>query len=956
MAPVFFGNKILIREKLLKMPEMEDSSKEGEISKAVIDSSDPLGVNESNLNVDTTKSGPYKLVNLYIQEPMLDEEAKITTIESWENNIYIGTSRGQIIHYYKIDDTQGYIQISKQWIHQSKRNPIRKLLILSEIGKVCVLYGKQLTCLSLPELSPANIGKVKDINDIGFNWSDLILHDNKLDNKFVKKHSFNDEGYCQLIAFTSSSIRILRIFKDSIRLHKDIPFEDGILRGVQNGSFVPIAVKNNQYDLIDIGDSKMIPLFPIFTNDQLAIEPQMAVLNDAEFLLVSGGQHANDQSMGMCINTKGDITRTTLSWDEYPHDLIIDFPYVIAVCGEKRRRVCIHSLHDLKEVAQIDVPFGINISQVFKIFKMKDSSMVEKRTIGPFISQMDNDDIERITVEFDKANRTNLVETSILVYDDFGKDFQLLQPISKIDRWLNTYNRCSVSESQFVFDKLMDELKGSRSEDKFLISLLGLFSLKFGLTNQLFEIWYGNYKFIDPRILIYVMEKGGIDFKSSVWAFNGLFEIIEDLKQNLVITPELIEFYKLYLSSCLGLEFKKDHEDIMRSIEISYLKRNLESFEVLNGFVNVVRYSKHESIEILLLSKRYWILCKLYRKLGYHSQYLYYLRGLISGDLKDDWYNENPLDSLNVLTRYLMDEFLDNFELLWEYIEWVLSEYPEIGLKMAMDSKMAQIGINEIQVLNLVKSDKLQCEYLRYLYETKEETQFLGDLTVSSIKNLMNRIRANPEISEEINSIISRYQRLPVPRVSFEQYWHEFGAQYQNEIFFKYHEMGLKYLNDVNEGTRAIIVEAGNGTCLEVIKKLINGYEGYLPLICVKISTDYKIVEILCEIGDYVSAEKTASGNETLLGIIFERYVSLGRYEMIDRFLLQYRSRSGLDELERMDEFTTTIAMLPDDMGVLALGGFLLEMLVDFHDAGDSSSANVELRRSLFSEWKNWVI
>lgn len=949
------------------MAGIEIPLKVNDISEDVIDSRDAAEEDSYNTLHEIPTGIAYKLTNISIQEPKLDEEARITTIESWENNMYIGTSRGQIVHYYKIDDSQGYIQISKQWIHQSKRNSIRKIIILSEIGKVCVLYGHQLTCLSLPELSPANIGKVKDINDMGFDWADLVIHDKKMENKLIKRYRFNDEAFCQLIAFTSSSIRILRIFKDSIRLHKEIPFDGGIKRGVQNGSFVPIARgEANQYDLIDIEDSKRIPLFPIFSKDDgqlLNVEPQMAVLNNEEFLLVSGGRDIEDQCMGMCINTKGDITRTTLSWDEYPRDLIIDFPYVISTSvNEKKNTIYIHSLHEQREVTQIQVSFDVNISQVFKIFKIKDSSMVEKSTLGPFISQMDNDDIERITVEFDKANKINLIETSILIYDDFGKNFKLLQPISKIDRWLNTYKQCNNRESQFVFDKLMDELRGSKSGDKFLISLLGLFCLKFGLTNQLFEIWYGNYKVIDPRILIYVIENGEIEFKSSVWTFNGLFDLIEDLKSELVLTNELEEFYKLYLSSCLSLTFKKDHEDIMRSIEISYLKKNLNSLDVLIEFVDIVKYSKTETIEVLLLNKKYWMLCCLYKKFGYHSQYLYYLKGLIQGKFEDDWFKETSENALMMLKNYIVDECLDDFELIWKYIEWILKDYPEIGLEMVMNPKLTHIGMNEIQVLKLLQTDKQQCEYLQFLYEVNGEFQFLGDLTISIIRNLMYLVKKNEGgLLEKLQGVKERYQRLPIPRISFEEYWQGFGIKDQSE-FNKYHSMGLKYLEMITNDTVSIIIDGGgeglddDKKCVIAVRKLIGGFESMIPLISVRVLDQGEIVDILCEIGDYDSAENAARVQQDLLGVLFERYLALGRGQLLDRFLVKYGGEVSGDALDGMGGFLQLLGRVPDETGAVAVRGFLLSGLRACEDFTGKSAANISLRRSLLSGRKNWVI
>lgn len=894
----------------------------------------------------TTYSSPYTLTPLPVQIPSLEEDGRIVCVEAWENNLYLGTDRGQIVHCYKLDDAQGYIQISKQWIHQTKRNPVRRIVVLSEIGRVCVLYGRQLTCLSLPELSPANIGKVKDIGDVGVNWTDLVP--GVRGNTHVRTHSFNGEPYCELLALTTSTIRMLRIFKDSIRLHKDVPIE-GTRRGAQCGNHVAL-VRDNQFELVDVARGQRVPLFAVFTNSQVTADPQLAVLNNNEFLLLCGGENPMEQSMGMCINKDGDITRSTLTWDAYPNQVVVDFPYVITADAGQCLKV--HSLHEQHEVTQLQLGFVPRLSHVLNVFKTKDPNMVEKATLGPFISKMDSADIERVAEEFDKANKDNLIETSVLVNDDHGKQFMLLRPISKIDRWLQEYHTCTPARAQFVFDKLMDEARGSR--DKFLVSLLGMLCLKFELVNQLFEIWYANCKVIDPRLLVYIMDKDSVEFGRSVWTYNGLFDIVEDLKRNMVVTPPLEEFYKLYLSSCLSLTFARDQEDILGSVEIAFLKRSLDSRDALEGLVAQLRYSKNAAVETLLFAKRYWTLCQLYRQLGLHSQYLYYYKGLVTGEFLDAWFMQSKEEAMGAISAYLQDHCVDNFELLWEYATWLLEEAPKTGLMLVMSEKLRNSPLNEVQVLKLLGTSTYQHQYLQYLYQDKGETQFLGDLTITSVKNTIALLDEEPGLKEEIQGAIAQYQRLEIPRMSFERYWQDYTLLDRAD-FCHYHRMAIACLDKVGPDTNPVIVGAGQ-PCVEVLRGIVLSYAELLPLIAMRVLSRPAAVDLLCQIGDFNLAEERAKGNPVLEGVIFERYLALGRGPLLDRFLRRQEGGLGGDSLARTERFLAALVRVPDDVTARALRGFLLEALGDLDDAGSWAAAQVALRRSALSGRKNWVI
>ncbi|GMF82383.1 unnamed protein product [[Candida] boidinii] len=137
----------------------------------------------------------------------------MTFIESWELNLYIGTSLGEIIHMYKIDDELGYIFVSRQQFNASKVRPVHQIVIFPEIMKALVLCGSTVMAYSLPEFSPANIGKIKDVGGISIDWNQWDLDSNG--RNYAVKYSTdaksnNNCKFVEVAVFTKSNIRIVR--------------------------------------------------------------------------------------------------------------------------------------------------------------------------------------------------------------------------------------------------------------------------------------------------------------------------------------------------------------------------------------------------------------------------------------------------------------------------------------------------------------------------------------------------------------------------------------------------------------------------------------------------------------------------------------------------------------------------------------------------------------------------
>ncbi|GME70854.1 unnamed protein product [Ambrosiozyma monospora] len=354
--------------------------------------------------------GPFSLIELIKDVPLHNpdipqsETARVTCIEAWDLNIYIGTSIGEIIHMYKIDEELGYIQISRQRFSSTKMKPILKILLLPEISKALVQCGSTVSAYILPELSPANIGKIKEVTDMSIDYNEVELDANK-HNYITPIDHIEGDVFVKVTIFTKKSIRLVRVFAEGIRLFKDVHYPQAI-QGAQRSSFAAVGTHSN-YDLIDLNQVQKIPLFSLTSTPPTdetpkddILKPYIIPVGTSEFLMTCGSTK-KEPAIGMVVNLNGDVSRGTITLDSYPTSLAVDFPYTLSVFEETHLKV--YSLHDQKQYQAAEFPDNskIKLKSVSHIFDLKDDNMSKNLTKIPIISKMTDDDIERTAVECD---------------------------------------------------------------------------------------------------------------------------------------------------------------------------------------------------------------------------------------------------------------------------------------------------------------------------------------------------------------------------------------------------------------------------------------------------------------------------------------------------------------------------------------------------------------------------
>ncbi|KAG7906508.1 hypothetical protein KL907_002148 [Ogataea polymorpha] len=899
----------------------------------------------------TPPSSPYSLTDIVHDVPLTNEDiapepAQISAIETYDLNLYVGTSLGELIHMFWIDDETGYMAVSRQQF-SSKNKPIDKILLLPQVAKMLVLSGGTIQAYILPELSPANIGKIKDVNDMCVDLDDRKL-DAKEENYIGSVSNIDWHVYTDVTVFTSKSIRLVRIFDDSMKLAKDLNYP-GTLRGVRRSKYVAVGSQTS-YGLIDLSQGQEIPLFP-----SQEPHPQIAALGKNEFLMACGS--SDGPSMGMVVNFSGEISRGTFTWTDYPSSLEIDYPYLIGAFGKSLK---IYSLHDQRLVQTLEFEAEVGVTNVSHLFKSDDDGLNSLLELTPIIYQSTAEEVQKIAEESDQHYGT---KSSILVYDRDGKNIRLIKLQAKPLRLLQVYHNANKDNCLEVFDEILDEYRNpdvcSEVEKLFILHLLGLLGLKYEIYDQCYDLWVSNLDHLDPRLLLYALGIPKNEIFGSVWIFRGLADELEDIRNKYSDGARASEFLQLYLATCI-LEAKD--RDLLKTIELNLARLNLESPEFL-AQLNNIKYSKSEIIEMLLETKNYYYLAKFYEKLGDKSHTLYYWRKLLQGELTDPKFQES--DPLKYMVHYLLtcDE-----PLVEMHGKWLLEKYPEYGLQLFMHPELKYNNFKDVKILQML-SKQHRRTYLHYLVTVKGEKQFMGDLILSLLRELME-MGGMPQIVE-------KYTSLPLPKLQFYEFLSLESAREHSQTI-ELHDQIYRYLLQISKDTMSILDRKNVAEqCLEIVGAHKGLYSLLEAAIYYKQGQHEKVVAIFLKLEDYEacenfartlklpadlqpsgsesppSASSTISETESLQMLIFEKYLQLERPELIERFLNNNNVFQDVDDeaniAAKMDKFVSLLNRIPDTFPICRLDSFLVSNLISFQDQVDETTLCKNLSRALYT-------
>ena len=218
--------------------------------------------------VDRGAIGSYVWRPIVQDIPLSGEEntadVRITCVELCEDNLYIGTSQAEILHFVSIPADPADESPAPQYIFASRLQPsynaqslnspqalsgIQTILVLPKVQKACILCNGTLSFYSLPELSPVftTVHNCTWVGGVDLNTT-----------------AAEEEDGVVVMICVKSRVRLVKIHEAAHRV-RDIEFP-GCLDAVRRGNFACVA-DARAYALLDVENQQKISLFPISSLD-----------------------------------------------------------------------------------------------------------------------------------------------------------------------------------------------------------------------------------------------------------------------------------------------------------------------------------------------------------------------------------------------------------------------------------------------------------------------------------------------------------------------------------------------------------------------------------------------------------------------------------------------------------------------------------------------------------------
>ncbi|PSN75008.1 hypothetical protein BS50DRAFT_540743 [Corynespora cassiicola Philippines] len=212
------------------------------------------------------QAGAYILRKLVSDLPLSADgpsaDVRITCVEVWNGNLYVGTSAAEVIHFVLLPPETNDPSAEPTAIQASRLEPtythaigagVQQILLLPKVNKACILCNNTLSFYSLPELSPDSSTKPLTCSWVG--GADLNSGD----------EGYSEDGVVVMIGL-KSRIRLIRISEHAPpRSVKTIEY-GGCLVTVRRDAFA-CAADSHSYALLDVEHQQKIGLFPISSLD-----------------------------------------------------------------------------------------------------------------------------------------------------------------------------------------------------------------------------------------------------------------------------------------------------------------------------------------------------------------------------------------------------------------------------------------------------------------------------------------------------------------------------------------------------------------------------------------------------------------------------------------------------------------------------------------------------------------
>lgn len=511
------------------------------------------------------QEGPFKNYRLIENLPT---ELEFVQFEALDENIYLGSSKGDLLHYFEIEP-RNYMLVSQTQFDPDSQAPIDRIMLFPKIERALVLSQGRLVLFLLPEFAPVpNTIELRGVADVA-----------------LRSYSERSKSY-KFYAAKEDSIEMYKVTNKNLDLSKRYDF-GSVSKVVAQGNHLAVA-RQNTYEIINVRSSGVIPLFRV-SETNAPLRPIIANFNDDKFLVATGGDSNLDSSMALVVNHNGEMVNGTIVLENYPAEAIIEYPYLIVNYG--LRRVLIYKLGGdstiVQEIKTDDWPLRVaRLSKVFYGFRRSEmkETIVEKLRKVPLIHEENQLKIENERVLVEQMYEE---ESSVAIYGKFG--IHILVKNSPILDFSN-YGESSIHDiGEYLREIPKSGLpKFKKVENDYLLTLKLLLNLLHckNIDRTVIGEWFEIPEVVDVRLLLHIL---GFEIYGNIWIPKGLAELMENLKMLKLIhkCDDIKKMLHMIHSRFLPRELTASDtelENITKSVDVNIfkleLKKNIKEIDI----------------------------------------------------------------------------------------------------------------------------------------------------------------------------------------------------------------------------------------------------------------------------------------------------------------------------------------------------------------------------------------
>lgn len=903
----------------------------------------PMKKNNSNtastiMQIDP-QEGPFQLHTLLSDLP---PNLSFSACEGYENHLYLGTTKGDLLHYFEIEPNN-YILISETKFSPSTDSKITKIVLLPLIERALVLNNEgQLILFLLPEFAPVpNTSPIQNVTDL------TIFHYSKRSNIY----------------------RITIATKNALQLWK-VSTTQGIIQSSKNliqfkncshilqHEEILIMARSNNYEIINLKklNANVLPLFHVFepTPASPTLTPVMCSINSKEFLVCSGGNDPNDNAMALIVNHKGDISQGTIVLDKYPTEIAVQYPYILT--NYDGSKVQVNKLLNINDDSNLPIQTissssesDLRIARLTatfhndEIMDPKDKELiVEKLKLVPML----NKDIE-LTLQREKSYvEENLQQVSSLVcYGHQGIHVLFKKPI--ILQMHNKFNEEEISILENYLSEMEDKYRATMTkyediECKYLTLMeLLLILLHCDTIDEIvIKKWSTKSGTTDIRILLYILN---MEIYGNIWTFHGLEPLINNLKELKLIhkcnkgIPWLLKLLKKNLKST-----NNDFSNISKTIDINFLQFYLKD-DTLNFDINNFETENFpEIIDILKkqddASKYSPILLQIYQRKQMFMEYM----DLLKKDSKLDKLFQYIETNINQLPK----DYVHGPQ-LFDDLALILNDKQDDTTKDQINQMFKILNSMDIDPHELISrvQDNIPVKVMiieQLGVKDSHDKKFIIEYYLTKLEETIQQ----NNLWTQLNSFLNEYkQDLKYDKVNFISFINvklQYNENFENFLIY-FNHIKLIITNSIEQDNDKTFI---SGLFNEISKFDNNNILTFLLLPSPAttnqtILTNEQILTILLNCNDFMTIEQYLT-KENLISVM-KHYIQMHKKIYSISLVTNLLTRNINFLLNDSDQFLNILRELPQEYPLTNL----FEILFPIVNRLDTKTQNLALQKAL---------